>query len=259
MAARSTRNDAAAHGWSWRSPAAFRSLLLVLLAFASGYIDAVSYLGLGGVFTSNMTGNTVLLGLALGQAKRLAALRSLVALAGFLGGVVLGSVITDRTPRRAIWPAAVTGAFALEFVVLLVFTVWGGTAGTTSDGPVIYALIALSAIAMGIQSVAVRALRVSGVTTTYITGTWTSLVGDLANRVRAARSGGAKPRPATEPLSSAGLQAAVVCVYLVAAVAGGAAEIKWLLAAAAVPTTIVFLVVALALARFRRGASDGGV
>jgi uncharacterized membrane protein YoaK (UPF0700 family) len=31
-------------------------------------VDAVGYLGLGQVFVANMTGNTVLLGLAIGQA-----------------------------------------------------------------------------------------------------------------------------------------------------------------------------------------------
>lgn len=73
--------------WSWRSPAAARDLLVVLLAATSGYIDAVNYLHLGHVFTSNMTGNTVLLGIALGQAQWLAALRSGVALVGYLCGV----------------------------------------------------------------------------------------------------------------------------------------------------------------------------
>lgn len=38
--------------------------LLLLLACAAGAIDAISYLGLGRVFTANMTGNTVLLSLA---------------------------------------------------------------------------------------------------------------------------------------------------------------------------------------------------
>ena len=35
---------------------------LVALTFTTGVVDAVSYLGLGRVFTANMTGNVVLLG-----------------------------------------------------------------------------------------------------------------------------------------------------------------------------------------------------
>jgi hypothetical protein len=38
-----------------------RNGLLLALAFAAGYIDALGYLGLNRVFTANMTGNTVLL------------------------------------------------------------------------------------------------------------------------------------------------------------------------------------------------------
>jgi uncharacterized membrane protein YoaK (UPF0700 family) len=42
---------------------------LLVLAAVAGSIDGVSYLKLGEVFTANMTGNTVLLGLAAGQAN----------------------------------------------------------------------------------------------------------------------------------------------------------------------------------------------
>jgi uncharacterized protein DUF1275 len=37
-------------------------IALIALTFTTGLIDAVSYLGLGRVFTANMTGNVVLLG-----------------------------------------------------------------------------------------------------------------------------------------------------------------------------------------------------
>ncbi|MYR03001.1 DUF1275 domain-containing protein, partial [Streptomyces sp. SID6139] len=36
-------------------------LVLITLTVVSGLIDAVSYLGLGRVFTANMTGNVVVL------------------------------------------------------------------------------------------------------------------------------------------------------------------------------------------------------
>ncbi len=38
--------------------------MLLMLTWAAGSVDAISYLGLGHVFTAMMTGNTVLLGLA---------------------------------------------------------------------------------------------------------------------------------------------------------------------------------------------------
>lgn len=76
--------------------------LLLALAFAAGYIDALSYLGLGHVFTANMTGNTVLLGIALAELDGGAIARSGFALAGFLTGAAVGAwfVERDHSDRR---------------------------------------------------------------------------------------------------------------------------------------------------------------
>jgi uncharacterized membrane protein YoaK (UPF0700 family) len=57
-----------------------RDSLLLALSFAAGYVDALSYLGLNRVLTANMTGNTVLLAIALAQFDADAAIRSSVAL-----------------------------------------------------------------------------------------------------------------------------------------------------------------------------------
>src|ERR1700757_4452207 len=54
---------------------------LALLGFASGNMDALAFFNLGQVFPSAMTGNTALLGLALGQGDVIAALRPLIAFA----------------------------------------------------------------------------------------------------------------------------------------------------------------------------------
>lgn len=44
-----------------------RDILVVVLAATTGATDAMSFLGLGGVFTSVMTANLVLLGVSAGQ------------------------------------------------------------------------------------------------------------------------------------------------------------------------------------------------
>src|SRR4051812_8665978 len=44
---------------------------LLVLTFTTGVVDAVSYLGLGHVFTANMTGNVVLLGFGIAGAAGL--------------------------------------------------------------------------------------------------------------------------------------------------------------------------------------------
>src|SRR3989449_11780262 len=83
-------------GGIWPLPILGRDGMLLVLTWAAGSVDAISYLGLGHVFTAMMTGNTVLLGLAIGQGQVLAALRSVIALAGFC----LGAAVGDRKSTR---------------------------------------------------------------------------------------------------------------------------------------------------------------
>ena len=59
---------------------------LLLLCLAAGMVDVIGYLGLGHVLTANMTGNIVLLGIAIARAQEFIVLRSLIALAGFIVG-----------------------------------------------------------------------------------------------------------------------------------------------------------------------------
>ncbi|HEX6776155.1 MAG TPA: YoaK family protein, partial [Methylomirabilota bacterium] len=68
-----------------------RDRILLALAFAAGCVDALSYLGLSRVFTANMTGNAVLLGLAIGQTEELQVAHSSAAIVGFILGVVVAA------------------------------------------------------------------------------------------------------------------------------------------------------------------------
>ena len=63
---------------------------LLILTFSTGLVDAVSYLGLGQVFTANMTGNIVLLGFGLAGSGGLPVVAPLVSLGAFLVGSVIG-------------------------------------------------------------------------------------------------------------------------------------------------------------------------
>ena len=98
-------------------------------------------------------------------------------------------------------------------------------------------MILFTAAAMGLQSVAATALGIRGVTTTYITGTWTAMMSGLTRRIPLEHVDEADPPPGT------GIQAAVLGVYLLAAVVGGLAEARWHLLALAVPSAAVGTVV----------------
>ena len=111
----------------------------------------MSYVGLGRVFTANMTGNTVLLGLALGQAESEAVVRSSLALVGFLAGVALGALTAHRGRGGGLWPPAVTHTLALEWVLLTAWAVWWYLAGDLdANHAARAALILPSALAMGV-------------------------------------------------------------------------------------------------------------
>src|SRR5262245_5866467 len=112
--------------------------MLLMLTWAAGSIDAISYLGLGHVFTAMMTGNTVLLGLALAQGELLAAWRSILALLGFVAGAAVGALIVERRPRDGTWTSAVTGALALEAVLLAVFGWFWHLSGPVRGGGIVY-------------------------------------------------------------------------------------------------------------------------
>src|SRR5271163_1427615 len=76
---------------------------LLLMTAATGIVDAVSYLGLGHVFTANMTGNVVLLGFAAAGAPGFSIAASLASLGSFLLGAAAGGRVTSHVPSRRRW------------------------------------------------------------------------------------------------------------------------------------------------------------
>jgi uncharacterized membrane protein YoaK (UPF0700 family) len=249
------------HGWPWRAILAPPTRIVVPLAFAAGCVDALSYLGLGHIFTANQTGNIVLLGLALGEGHSLDAQRSLASLFGFILGVVLAHVIGVPTTRQAHWPASVTRALALECAILLVFTLWGASAPPNSQSAAVLPFIVLMGCAMGMQNVSLQAIGIPGMTSTAITSTLTMLTGAVSMQLlrrpagEREREGAGNTNTAATAAATrtrAGALALLVGMYLLAAVATSLAEPAWLLASATIPTVTVALAVVAAPRRLAR-------
>jgi uncharacterized membrane protein YoaK (UPF0700 family) len=243
-------------GWGYTSPATVRDAMLVMLSLAAGCVDAVGYLGLGQIFVANMTGNTVLLGLALGQAKGQAALRAVVALAGFIVGVAVGAAIVGPGRERSAWSPVVTAALALELVVLVAFAVGWFLAEAEPAGLTVYPLIVLPSLAMGVQSAAVRRLGIPGVATTYITGTLTDLTEGAIARLRPAVSAAVSDDDRSEqpipPARGLVLPADVWIAYGAGAVIVGIIAVRWPSGVLSVPVAVLALVIVIAVTRFRR-------
>jgi uncharacterized membrane protein YoaK (UPF0700 family) len=155
-----------------------RDALLIALTFGAGAVDAVAFLGLH-VFTAVMTGNLVLLGVAIGQGAAGNAVRGFVAVGGYGIGVLAGARIVGVLPRETLWSSRVARALLLETALLALFL--GGWILTDArpDGVAAWALIATSGIAMGLQAALTRAIA-PGRSTTYLTGTLTGLLTELS-------------------------------------------------------------------------------
>src|SRR5215470_4617120 len=183
-----------------------RDLLVVLLTVTTGAVDATSFLALGNVFGSVITGNMVLLGVAAGTARPALAVHSGVALAGYMAGVVIGAPLAaHREGSGGTWPPSVTVALVVEFGVLSVFSVAWELAGAAPRGGVQLALVVVLAAGMGLQAAAVR--RLGQMSTTYLTSTLTALVAGLVT--------GSKPDGMARSL---GVLAAIIIGAIVASV-----------------------------------------
>jgi uncharacterized membrane protein YoaK (UPF0700 family) len=161
------------------SSASVRDLLLVGLTFSSGAVDAISYLALGKVFTAFMTGNLVFLGLHVAGEGSSNVIHVSVSIATFAAGVYLSQQIVKPASGSAVWPRRVSVALTAAVLAQAGFlAAWLATSGRPSSGAGDL-LVGLSALAMGMQSGAVRALGVAAVFTTAATATLIVLAGDL--------------------------------------------------------------------------------
>lgn len=154
-----------------------RAHLVVVLALTSGATDAIGLLALGNAFTSVMTGNLVLLGVGAAHRDLSGALLVLVAIMSFMVGAAIGArVAGSASDGDTIWPRAVTVALAIELALFAVFAAGWWALGSDPAGTVLLPLLALNAGALGLQSSAIQRFGVAGLSTTYLTGTLTTVV-----------------------------------------------------------------------------------
>ncbi|MFO1062072.1 MAG: DUF1275 family protein [Dongiaceae bacterium] len=216
----------------------------VLLCLAAGYADAFGYLRLGGIFTANMTGNSVLLAIAAARGEAGQAAACGLVLAAFLAGALLAVLLRRRlADRRA--PALLLAALLLAAAALLLLAglpAWPG-----------WLLAAALALAMGLQGASLGRFAGTALQTVVVTGTLLRLA-ELAAGIRPA----AAAAPDRRPLA---LTAAAWLAYAGGALLGAAAADAAVALPAALPETLPLLVPALlqgavALDVARRGSEE---
>jgi uncharacterized membrane protein YoaK (UPF0700 family) len=145
---------------------------LAALTVVSGFVDAVSFLGLGHVFTANMTGNVALIGFAAAGAPGFSVAASVCALGFFLGGAVAGGRIVLKIASLR---SLLLVAMVIEAACTSAAAVVAGTVAAIGSGWPRFTVIALLATAMGIRNAAVRHIGVPDMSTTVLTTTLTGL------------------------------------------------------------------------------------
>ena len=157
------------------SPDRLHLVLMLVLTFGTGIVDAVGYLGLDRVFTGNMTGNVVILGMALVGGNGLPVLGPLIALAGFMLGAALGGRVLKGAEHA--WTRRTSSLLVL--VGLLVLGL-GVTLLLAADPSRELLLVVTGVLggAMGLQAATARFIGVKDVTTVVVTSTITGLAAD---------------------------------------------------------------------------------
>lgn len=149
---------------------------LLALTFSTGIADAVGYLALDKVFTGNMTGNVVILGMGTASTTDLPVLGPLLALGAFMLGAASGGRAMRGQPagwtRRASYLIGTVGLlFAAAAGLFVVSSVHEGSA-------LAYAMTVGLAAGMGLQAAVARRIAVKDVTTVVVTSTITGLAAD---------------------------------------------------------------------------------
>ena len=160
--------------------------VLVMLSFATGATDAFAFLALGGIFTANMTGNLVLLSLFQRSAWLHTFLGASTAILTFALALLLAFRFSDprRSPHGSVL-VLLTIAFGLQ---LATFFVWRVHDGAIPAFGLQIAVIAVSSAAMAVQTAAARRAGVDrNISTTFVTGTLTGLMQDIADGIRGER------------------------------------------------------------------------
>lgn len=163
-------------------PIRVRNFAAMALAATSGGADAIGYLALGHVFTSAMTGNLTLLGIALAHHDGLRIGRVFVSMVCYMAGAALGArIVGAPQPGDPVWPPAVTRALAIETILFVMYAVGWWSMGPQHSVYTKAILLGVGATALGIQSSAMQRFgsRV-GLNTTFLSGSLVRLVGQLA-------------------------------------------------------------------------------
>jgi uncharacterized membrane protein YoaK (UPF0700 family) len=162
----------------------FQRLQGVGMGFLAGYVDTLGFSALFGLFTAHVTGNFVLIAVALADPGQTPTLLKLLAFPAFILGVAAARLLVASCERRG--KPATKPSYLLQLVLLVGFMVCGMLAEPVGRqaGALAMAAGLFGAAAMGAHSAASKLLLSHLAPTSMMTGNVTQLVIDTVDRLR---------------------------------------------------------------------------
>lgn len=228
--------------------------IAVAMTWAAGFVDLVGYVSLYGLYTSHMTGNTVAMARHISELQWAGVVRRGWPILTFVFGLMFGAFMYEAEERRNIklpFPPAI----GLEALLIAVFIAAGIGSGFKADIPPqpagkFFVMVALLAIPMGIQNVAIRKVGGINVYTTFVTGSLVKFAENLSQylfwlhdrtrrRFRRRIVKVLRVSPRTLPFQRAALTLGLWVAYLGGAVCGGFSIQRWALLGMIIPFVLL--------------------
>jgi len=221
----------AADGRSLGRDPRVRGVVLALAAVA-GWLDGLTFVALGTVFVSAVTGDLVQLGIAVAAGEWSALMVLVAALGAFMAGTAI-AVVMVRTVGSRGWPGPVRRPLLVHAGLLILFAICWTLIGDPRPGTAEAVLVAgVAALSAGIQGAVFLGLGIRGANVSAVTGVLMLLAAGVTERQ------GRIPGPRSElPLWELGMILAVYSVsglIVALALSGDAGLLVWVPAAIAI-------------------------
>ncbi len=240
---------------------AHRTATALLLTAVGGFVDAIGWLTLLQVFTANMSGNSIHVGMAAGKLDFSTIRRFGCAIATYVGALILTRIALEAGARVGLRRIA-SFTFALEALLLLTFSY---VAPPLQNGQVTnlssmayLGMVALLAFAMGMQTATLTHVGSLTVYTTFVTGSLTQCAESAARVVFWIYDTVKGGRSLSHTVGSLAQQADAVdsifllgiwMCYVVGAASGTITKQRWELRAMYFPVGVLMCLVVLDLVR----------
>jgi uncharacterized membrane protein YoaK (UPF0700 family) len=232
----------------------------LFLTMAGGFVDAVGYVALFEIFTANMSGNSVHLGINLGQGNWMELLRPLCAIVSYVVGMALTRIAIEIAGRAGLRRIA-SFTLAVEALLLAIFAhaTPAMHLGQIIDlhSPAYFMLVALLAFAMGVQTATLTHIGPLTVYTTFVTGTLTKITESFTrvlfwayDHLRELGAAGIVRHAAgQQDVQEGAMLGSTWSCYVIGAAIGTALKLRWELRALYIPVAVLMVFVVLDLFR----------